>query len=91
MNAPSFTTKPERIARLQYNYDEGLAREKIPSDLREKLDAECLVVSKEKLHFLFQNAMESYSKEQKNQQVVEWNKTHASVNENKVRSFFRLA
>lgn len=90
MNPPSFTTRPERVARLQYNYDQGLARESLPTDLREKLDTECLDVSEKKLKFLFQNAMESYTPEMKNMKVLEFNEANATANEKKSKSYLRF-
>lgn len=76
MNPPQFTNRPERLSRLQENYDEGLTRETIPTATREQLDKQCLVVTDAKLMFLFQNAMESYSKSTKNQKVTEYNAAH---------------
>ncbi|CAD2219161.1 hypothetical protein, conserved [Angomonas deanei] len=90
MNAPAFTTNPDRIARLQENYDTGVNREKVPCDLREKMDMEILVVSDKKLKFLFQNAMESYSGDQKNKKVREFNEANASKTEKKAAKFFRF-
>ncbi|KEG09609.1 hypothetical protein DQ04_04951040 [Trypanosoma grayi] len=77
MGAPHYTTNPARIARLQENYDTGVEREKVIVAEREKLDMLILNVSKEKLRFLFQNALESYSPEMKNQKVKDYNKSHA--------------
>ncbi|EPY36220.1 hypothetical protein STCU_00695 [Strigomonas culicis] len=90
MNAPAFTTYPMRIARLQENYDIGTSREQVPAELREKMDAECLVVSNKKLRFLFQNAMESYSADTKNEKIREYNIEHATKTEKKARSFYRF-
>nr|CCC49585.1 conserved hypothetical protein [Trypanosoma vivax Y486] len=42
MSEPFFTTNPQRIARLQENYDAGVEREKIPPEVRERLDLECV-------------------------------------------------
>jgi hypothetical protein len=79
MNKPAFTTNPSRIARLQENYDEGVNREKMPTEDREKRDLHCLHVTNEKLLFLFQNAMEGYSSTVKNQKVKEYNEVYIST------------
>ncbi|KAK7195859.1 hypothetical protein NESM_000517300 [Novymonas esmeraldas] len=79
MNKPAFTTNPDRIERLQVNYDEGLLRESMPTADREKRDLQCLHVSHEKLMFLFQNAMEGYSRSVKNQKVKEYNDTYLAA------------
>lgn len=76
MNKPAFTTNEARVERLQANYDEGLLRESIPTVDREKRDLNLLHVSHDKLMFLFQNAMESYSKNLKNQRVKEYNEVY---------------
>lgn len=56
MNTAAFTTNPRRIARLQYNYDAGAQREKIPAEQREEMDKKLLQVSPEYLAQLFANA-----------------------------------
>ncbi|CAM36561.1 conserved hypothetical protein [Leishmania braziliensis MHOM/BR/75/M2904] len=73
MNKPAFTTNEVRVKRLQENYDEGLLRERMPTAEREQRDLQCLCVSRDKLMFLFQNAMEDYSRSVKNQKVKEYN------------------
>ncbi|EAN94937.1 hypothetical protein C3747_21g188c [Trypanosoma cruzi] len=78
MSQPRFTTNPERIARLEENYNAGVEREKIPVAEREKLDLECLNVSSAKLRFLYQNSMESYGPDVKNNKVKEYNLKHGS-------------
>lgn len=55
MNQPAFTTDPHRIARLTQNYNEGVIREKIPAEQREKMDLELLNVSPSYLTQLFAN------------------------------------
>ncbi|KAL7697885.1 hypothetical protein N2W54_006834 [Lotmaria passim] len=79
MNKPAFTTNPARVARLQENYDEGVKREKIPTEDREKRDLHCLIVTEAKLLFLFQNAMEGYSSTVKNQKVKEYNEMYITA------------
>ncbi|KPA84055.1 hypothetical protein ABB37_02178 [Leptomonas pyrrhocoris] len=79
MNKPHFTTDPYRITRLQENYDEGVKREKMPTIDREKRDLHCLHVTDEKLLFLYQNAMESYSSTVKNQKIKEYNEVYIST------------
>lgn len=79
MNQPSFTTNEHRIDRLQYNYDDGLMRESLSTSERERLDLNCLYVSDQKLKFLFQNAMESYSNDIKNKKITEFNATHVAT------------
>ncbi|KAF8285847.1 hypothetical protein C3747_53g19 [Trypanosoma cruzi] len=56
MSQPRFTTNPERIARLQENYDAGVEREKMPNEEREKLDLECFNVSPAQLAALAERA-----------------------------------
>lgn len=89
MNTPAFTTDPHRVARLQFNYDDGLSREKLPIDLRERLDIECVDVTPQKLRFLFQNALESYPAETKNAKVAEYNTSHATPAAQKSFSYLR--
>lgn len=79
MNKPTFTTQPSRVARLQENYDEGVQREKMPTEERERRDMHLLHVTDEKLLFLFQNAMEGYSSSVKNQKVREYNEVYIST------------
>lgn len=55
MNAPTFTTKPSRLARLEYNYNEGAQREKIPAEEREQMDKKLLNVTPAYLEQLFAN------------------------------------
>lgn len=76
MNKPAFTTNEARVERLQANYDEGLLRESMPTADREKRDLQLLCVSHDKLMFLFQNAMEGYSRSLKNQKVKEYNEAY---------------
>ncbi|PWV16788.1 hypothetical protein C3747_21g192c [Trypanosoma cruzi] len=56
MSQPRFTTNPERIARLQENYDAGVEREKMPNEEREKLDLECFNLSPAQLAALTERA-----------------------------------
>lgn len=79
MNKPAFTTSEARITRLQENYDEGLMRESMPTTDREIRDMHCLHVTHDKLMFLFQNAMEGYSRSVKNQKVKEYNEVYIST------------
>ncbi|ESL08871.1 hypothetical protein TRSC58_03418 [Trypanosoma rangeli SC58] len=88
MFPPMFTTDPQRIARLQENYDAGVEREKIPVSLREKLDLEQLTVSAAKLKFLFQNSMESYGPAMKNKKVVDYNLKDAPMKGGKWMGLF---
>ncbi|GET88700.1 hypothetical protein, conserved [Leishmania tarentolae] len=76
MNKPAFTTNEARVERLQENYDEGLLRERMPTADREARDLHLLHVSHDKLMFLFQNAMEGYSRRLKNQKVKMYNETY---------------
>lgn len=55
MNTPAFTTNPRRLARLEFNYNAGANREKIPAQEREEMDRQLLNVSPEYLQQLFAN------------------------------------
>ncbi|KAH9593493.1 hypothetical protein LSM04_007209 [Trypanosoma melophagium] len=83
MRTPAFTTNPMRVARLQENYDAGVEREKLPAAEREKLDYLALTVSDEKLRFLFQNALESYSAEVKNKKAQQYNENYPAAGRKK--------
>ncbi|KAG5478433.1 hypothetical protein GH5_05371 [Leishmania sp. Ghana 2012 LV757] len=76
MNEPAFTTNEARVERLRANYNEGVLRESMSTVDREKRDLHCLYVSHDKLMFLFQNAMEDYSRSVKNQKVKEYNEAY---------------
>ncbi|KAG5478645.1 hypothetical protein LSCM1_06049 [Leishmania martiniquensis] len=76
MNEPAFTTNEDRVERLRANYNEGVLCESMPTTDREERDQRCLHVSHEKLIFLFQNAMEDYSRRVKNQKVREYNEAY---------------
>ncbi|CBH13245.1 hypothetical protein, conserved [Trypanosoma brucei gambiense DAL972] len=76
MLQPYFTKNPQRITRLQENYDEGVQREKVPAAVREQLDIQYLNVTPEKLRFLHQNVMGSYSPGEKNEKVRRYNELH---------------
>lgn len=55
MNPAAFTTNPRRLARLEYNYNEGARRETIPAAEREQMDKKLLNVSPAYLNHLFAN------------------------------------
>jgi hypothetical protein len=59
MYSPAFTQDPRRIARLQRNFEEGRARERLTETERRTLDTEALTVDQAKLDALFARAKQA--------------------------------
>jgi hypothetical protein len=59
MYTPTYTSDPKRIARLEVNVKEGLARESLAQVDRDRLDRQALSVDSDRLQFLFKNAAEN--------------------------------
>lgn len=59
MYTPTYTTDAKRIARLEANVKEGLARESLSQVDRDRLDRQALSVDSDRLQFLFKNAAEN--------------------------------